>query len=181
MTQRISFSVAELDKIIDGRYNSFRQAIGDSQYTLASPRALAADTEYLLTNDTLLINSVTAPSYITSRYDAVTNKIAFPEELDSPTYINDMQFTFNPTVAAAGTITVTLYVDESGTRDFTSDPAIRTYRSSYKATPEIVSILGSWYLGTDLGYDAKNAGVYATISASGAGDFYGFFESIYRN
>ena len=63
MSNILNFTGTEVNNILDGRKNSFRQAFGDSQYTISSPRALLAETEVLLTNDGLLsgVGSVTAP------------------------------------------------------------------------------------------------------------------------
>lgn len=176
----IPFTGAEVVKVIDGRYNSYRQAIGDSQYTEALPLALSANSEVLLTNNASLSNSVTSPAYITSRWNTTSNKIAMPEELDSPTYVNDLTLSFNPSVAAAGKGIIRVYIDESGTRDFTSDPLIRSYDFNYKSTVEPVSVVSTWFFGDDTGYDAKNNGIYFTIETDANGDLYEIFFSIYR-
>lgn len=176
----IKFTSAEVEKVLDGRYNSFRQAILDATYTSGSPLALSASTETLLTNDAAGFNVVTAPTYIASRWSVANSKLAVPDELDNPTYVNDLQFTFDPTVASAGTVTIRVYIDESGTRNFGTDPLIRTYSVDYKAIAEVVSVISTWYMGDDVGFDAKNNGVYFTVEASGAGDLYGTFFSLYR-
>jgi len=180
MATILGFTGSEVQKVIDGRRNSFRQSINDSQYVLATPRALTANTEYLLTNNAQLSNDVTSPAYITSRWDAVNNKMVTPEELDTPTYVNDLTFTFDPTVASAGKGKIRVYIDESGTRDFTTDPQIRSYDFEYKSTPEPVSQVTTWFLGEATGFDAKNNGVYFTVEVEGDGDLYGTFFSIYR-
>lgn len=177
---QLSFTTAEIEKVLDGRYNTFRQAILDGQYTLASPRALLASTEVVLTNNAALTNSVTSPTYITSRWSTSNSKISMPEELDNPTYVNDLTFTFDPTSASAGEGTIRLYIDESGTRNFATDPLIRSYPFDFKAAPEPVSVISTWFFGEDVGFDAKNNGVYFTVEVSLAGDLYETFFSIYR-
>lgn len=180
MATILGFTGKEINDVIDGRYNSFRQAIGDSQYTVGSPLAVPANTETLLTNDALLSSDVSAPSYITSRWDATNSKIAMPEELDAPTYVNDITLTFDPTVSAAGKGVIKLYIDESGTRDFSTDPLIRSYDFEYKSVAEAVSIISTWFFGDATGFDAKNNGVYFTIETDANGDLYEIFFSIYR-
>ena len=71
----IKFTTAEVEQILDGRMNSFRQDIVDSLHTVGSPQNLLAATEYRITNDALTRNSVVSPTYITDRWDATNNKI----------------------------------------------------------------------------------------------------------
>ena len=169
-----------VEKILDGRHNSFRQAIQDD-HVAGDSIAVTSDTEMLLTNNGLgVAGSTTAPDYITDRWDATNSKIALPDELDSPTYVNDISFTFDPNTASAGTITLKLYVDESGARTFATDPLIRTYASSYKSLTEAVSMITTWFLGDSTGYDAKNNGVYFTVEFSDSGILYGTYFNIYR-
>jgi len=177
---QLSFTTAEVEALLDGRYNSFRQDIADSTHTVGSPQAISAATEYLVTIDAVTRNVVTAPAYITDRWDATNNKIAVGDELDAPVYVADLSMTFDPTVAAAGLATVRLYIDDSGTQTFATDPVIRTYTIDYKAAPEGINILATWYLGSEAGYDAKNDGVYFTFEAEAAGELYGKGAVIYR-
>lgn len=174
------FTQTEVDNIVDGRMNSFRQGVGDSTYTVGSPLALVAGVEVLLTNDALAVNDVTSPDYIASRWDELTSKLAMPDEYDAPTYVNDLQFTYDPSVAAAGKILIRVYIDESGTRDFSTDPLIRTYTADYKAAAEQVGAVTTWYFGDTTGFDAKNNGVYFTVEAEANGSLYGAFFSLYR-
>lgn len=177
---QVKFTTTQIEQVLDGRFNSFRQALNDSQYVLATPRALLDSTQYVITNNGGLSNEVTSPTYITSRWDSTNNKIAMPEELDNPTYVNDLTFTFDPTSPSPGEGTVRVYIDESGTRDFTTDPLIRSYPFDFKADPEPVSVISTWFFGDATGFDAKNNGVYFTVEVSLAGDLYGTFFSIYR-
>ena len=170
----IKFTTAEVEQILDGRMNSFRQDIADSEHTVGSPQAVSATTEYRITIDALTRNDVTAPTYITDRWDAVNDKIAFADELDAPTYVADMSLTFDPTVAAAGLATFRLYIDDA------SPKLIRTYVRDYKAVPETMNVLSTWYLGTSAGYDAKNDGIYFTVEFEAAGNLYDKGAVIYR-
>jgi len=174
----LNFTTAQIEQAIDGRINSFRQAIQDS-HTSVDAIAISAGTEVLITNDADISNE-TSPAYITSRWNATDSKIAMPEIHDHPTFINDISFTFDPTAASAGEITIRTYIDESGTRNFGTDPLIRTYTRKYKAVAEPISLLAGWFFGSGTGYDAKNNGVYFTIEADGAGDLYGIYMSIYH-
>ena len=170
----IKFTTAEVEQILDGRMNSFRQDIVDSLHTVGSPQEVLANTEYRITNDALTRNSVVSPTYITDRWDATNNKIALATELDSPVYEVDFAFTFNPTVAAEGTVITRIYIDDA------SPKLIKTAIAKYKQTTALDDILMTFYLGTEAGYDAKNDGVYFTIEFSGAGKLYDKSLTIFR-
>lgn len=141
---------------------------------------MAAGTEYKLTNNGGLSNEVTSPTYFTDRWDTTNFKISAITELDTPTFVNDVSFTFDPTIASPGLLTVRVYIDESGTQDFSTDPLIRSYTADYKGTPEPISIVCTWFFGESVGFDAKNNGVYFTIESENAGDLYDTFFAIYR-
>lgn len=170
----IPFKTSDITKIIDGRYNNYKQSIqGDNTI------AITAGTEVLFVNNAAIDNEVVAPNYITSRWDIANSKIALPEELDAPTYVVDMASLFTPTAVNEGSATMRIYIDESGTRNFATDPLIRTYNSRYKGT-DLVSIVGTWFLGSEVGYDAKNNGVYFTLEFENAGTISNPYHVIYR-
>ena len=171
---QLTFTTAEVEKLLDGRYNNFRQDVSDSTQTVGSPQAITANTEYRLTIDALSRNDVIAPTYMTNRWDTTNNKMAFSTELDSPTYVGDVSFTFDPTASAAGVGTLRVYIDDATPKE------IRTYTFDFKGSPESVNILATWYLGTETGYDAKNDGIYFTVEFDQAGDLYGKGAVIYR-
>lgn len=169
-----AFTGAEIDKVIDGRYNNFKQSLqGDNTI------AISAGTEVLFVNNGAVANEVNSPAYITSRWSITNSKIAFPEEMDAPTYVVDMASLFTPTAVNEGSATMRIYIDESGTRNFAADPLIRTYNSRYKGT-DLVSIVGTWFLGSGTGYDAKNNGVYFTLEFENAGTLSMPYHVIYR-
>lgn len=170
----LKFTTAEIEKILDGRLNSFKQSVNGNNTI-----AISANTEVLFVNNGAVINNTTAPTYITSRWNVTNSKIAIPEELDAPTYVVDMASTFTPTSVNEGTAIMKIYIDESGTRDFTTDPLIRTYHSRYKGT-DLVSVVGTWFLGSGTGYDAKNNGIYFTMEFENAGTLSSPYHVIYR-
>lgn len=172
----IKFSTVELENVIDGRYHSFVQDIADGQHTVGSPQAITGGVEYPLTIDALERNAVVSPTYITSRWDAVNDKIAFPEELNTPMYTADISFTFDPTVSAAGDAIIRAYIDDSIT-----PKVIRSISHQYKADPESINAILSWYLGEEAGYDAKNDGVYFTVEFEADGVLYNKGAVIYRS
>jgi hypothetical protein len=147
---QVSFTTAEIEKLLDGRYNTFRQDVSD----VASQTITNSNTEYKLTNDGSTRNDVTAPAYITSRWDTTNDKIAFPEELDHPTYVGDISFTFTPDTASSGVGVLRLYIDDSGTQNFAADPVIRTYTFDYKGAVS-VNVITTWYLGTEVYYTVE--------------------------
>ena len=173
---QVSFTTVEIEKLLDGRYNSFRQDVADSA---GAQTITAANTEYQYTNNGLTRNDVTAPAYITSRWDGTDSKVAFPEELDSPTYVGDLSFTFNPDAASAGIGVLRIYIDDSGTQNFATDPAIRAYTFDYKGTTPL-NVLVTWYLGDSAGFDAKNDGVYYTFEFDDSGTVTSKGAVVYR-
>lgn len=173
---QLSISTATIEKLLDGRYNSFRQDVSDGA---TSQAITSANTEYKLTNGASARNDVTSPAYITSRWDTTNSKIAFPDELDHPTYVGDVSFTFTPDTNASGLGVLRLYIDDSGTQNFATDPVIRTYTFDYKGAVS-VNVITTWYLGTDAGYDAKNDGVYFTVEFDDSGSVANKGAVIYR-
>ena len=174
MAKQLNFTAAEIDNLLDGRYNSFRESVqGDNSISLS------ANTETLYVNNGNTFVESTAPTYITSRWDTTNNKIAFPEEYDHPTYVVDMTPLFTPSAGSEGSVILRLYIDGSGTKDFSTDPVIRTYVSRQKGTG-LFSIVGTWFLGTATGFDAKNNGVYFTIETENPGTLTNIFHTIYR-
>lgn len=169
-----AFTGSQIDKVIDGRLNNFKQSVQGNNTI-----AISANTEVLFVNNGAIANEVTSPDYITSRWSVANSKIAFPEELDAPTYVVDMASLFTPTSVNEGSATMRIYIDESGTRDFLTDPVIRTYNSRYKGT-NLVSVVGTWFLGSSAGYDAKNNGVYFTIEFENEGTLSVPYHVIYR-
>jgi len=156
---KLDFTITEVNQTLDGRMNSFRESLLGNNTI-----ALVANTETLFVNNGAVSEEVTAPTYITSRWDKVNSKIAMPEELDHPTYVFDMAPLFTPASGNLGTFILKVYIDESGTRDFSTDPRIRTYKTTQKGT-DYISMVATWFFGESIGYDAKNKGIYFTIES----------------
>ncbi len=173
-TYQLPFTGNQVKDIIDGRLNSFRQSIQGDNTIIA-----VADTEFLFVNNGATSNNATSPDYITSRWDTTNSKIAVPEELDSPTYVVDMAPYFTPSSGSRGDAVLRIYIDESGTRDFSTDPVIRTYNIRQRGTG-LVSVVGTWFLGEGTGYDAKNNGVYFTLEFENPGTLSAPYHTVYR-
>tara|TARA_Y100000310_G_scaffold303578_1_gene342052 strand:- start:726 stop:1262 length:537 start_codon:yes stop_codon:yes gene_type:complete len=157
----------EVQDMMDRNMAPFRQDIvGSNTISIAS-----ADTEYLYVNNGATRNAVSSPSYMTDRWDTTNNKMTAITEYDHPTYVGDIGFVWTPDASNEGTYFIRVYIDESGTRNFATDPIIRTYTGAYKgasATPR--NTITTWYWGDETGYDAKNNGVYYTIEFEHTGD-----------
>lgn len=163
----MAYTKTQVDNMIDRMLNPFKQDIADSNHTSGSPQAITANTPVRLTIDALARNVVTAPSYMTDRWDAVNNKMTAATEVDSPVYVGDISFRFTPAAAAEGTVKLTLYIDD------TVPKLIRTYTSSYKGpADEPLNILATWYWGSETGYDAKNDGIYFEVEFTTNGSLY---------
>jgi hypothetical protein len=171
---KVKFTTAEIEKVLDGRYNSFRQDVVDGEHTVGAPQAISAATPVRYSVDGTVRNNTISPTYITDRWDVVNDKIAMVTELDHPVYVAQFAFTFDPDVAAGGTVTMRTYIDD------TVPKLINTTSTDYKSTTSVEGMLVTWYFGEEAGYDAKNDGVYFTIEFSAAGSLYGKAITIYR-
>ncbi len=156
----------EVQHMMDRQMNPFRQdVVGDNSIEIS------ADTETLFAVDGDARNVTSGPTYMTDRWDTTNNKMTAVAEYDSPIYVADVGFVWSPDASNAGTLTLRLYIDTSGTRNFATDPNIRTYTKSYKGASDLpLNELATWYWGEEAGYDAKNDGVYFTIEFEHSGD-----------
>jgi len=170
----LKYTGSETEKILDSRLHSFIQDVHDTEHTSGSPQSITADTPVMFTNNGGLPIRVVAPSHITSRWDATNNKIAFPEELNTPTYVAEVGFTFDPSIASEGLIFLRMYIDDD------TPKLIKTYSAKYKSVAQPQTIIATWYLGEDTGYDAKNDGIYFELEFQSSGDLYDKTLIIYR-
>jgi len=160
------FTKTQVDDMMDRGLNPFRQDVVGSNTI-----AISAGVETLFVNNGLARNETSGPTYMVDRYDAVNNKMTAVSEYDSPTYVGDIGLVWTPTASAEGLAVVRVYIDTSGTQDFSTDPEIRTYQLSYKGALALTrNIVATWYWGEEAGYDAKNDGVYFTLEFEHAGN-----------
>lgn len=171
---KVKFTTAEIEKVLDGRYNSFRQDAVDGEHTVGSPQAISASTPVRYSVDGAVRNDTTSPTHITDRWDVVNDKITMATALDHPVYVAQFAFTYDPNAAAAGIVTIRTYIDD------TVPKLINTNSTDYKSVTSVEGMLVTWYFGEDTGYDAKNDGVYFEIEFSAAGSLYGKAITIYR-
>jgi len=155
----------QFQDMMERQLTPFRQDVaGDNSISIS------AGVETLFVNNANARNSVSAPAYMTDRYDTVSNKMTASSEYDGPTYVGDLGVIWTPTASSEGEALVRLYIDTSGTRDFSTDPLIRTYTFNYKGASAIPrNAVTTWYWGEEAGYDAKNDGVYFTLEFAHAG------------
>ena len=123
MAHTSKYTGTQIDNLLDGRYHNFIQSIQDTLHTVGSPQVITADTPVKYTNNGGIPVKVIAPDYITSRWDTTNNKIAFPEEMNTPVYVGEVGFTFDPSVAAEGTATIKVYIDDD------TPKLIKTYKT----------------------------------------------------
>lgn len=173
--EQIKQSAADLEKAIDGLIHPFRQDIQDGTHTVGSPQTITASTEYRITIDGAVRNDKTGPTHITDEWDTSENKISFPTELNSPIYVGDLSFTFDPSTGGVGSGRLRVYIDDD------TPKLIRTYPFTYYGpSAGRVNVVSTWYLGTTTGYDAKNDGVYFTVEFDDNGTLYNKAAVIYR-
>lgn len=172
--KKLKFAFAVIEKLIDGAYHAFIEDIVDGEHTLGSPQAISADTVYRFTVDGAARDFVVAPDYITSRWDKINSKFAVPEELNTPMYVANLGFVFDPTSNNEGHGTIRAYIDD------TVPKLIHTGQFNFKGSADSAGGLVTWYMGTETGYDAKNDGVYFELEFNLAGVLYGKTLTIYR-
>ncbi len=159
------WSQTEADDMLDRCLNPFRQSLIGTDSI-----AITANTEVQLTCNAATRNVVSGPTYFTDRWDATDSKMTAVSEYDTPTYVGDIGFTWDQTTSSVGRCTVRVYIDDSGTQNFSADPEIRSYSFYYIGTaPLKENTVATWYWGTETGYDAKNDGVYFTVEFQHSG------------
>lgn len=174
MAKTIPFTAADIIKVIDGRYHSPVQDVVGDNYTLASPLATAGGVEENFVCNGNTRNFSVFPAHVTNIWNTTTNIATFGEFLNTPEMVANVQFTFDPSVAAAGIITVRAYVNE------TVPLLIKEVNLPYKATATDGTALITFYAGDATGFDVKNKGVFFTIESGAAGDLYDFSIELYR-
>ena len=161
----MAYTKTQVDNMMDRCLNPFRQdVVGDNSISVSA----ATETQIVINGESRNVSH--GPDYFTDRWDTTNSKMTAVDEYDSPTYVADIGFVWTPDASSEGIAIIRLYIDTSGTQDFSTDPEIRSYTFSYKGSSAIAkNILATWYWGTEAGYDAKNDGVYFTIEFEHAG------------
>lgn len=146
----------------------------DDAYTTSSRQTIVAGTEYDFECNNLARHEDNFPEHITELWDTTDNVATFVEELDTPVYVARVQLNFVPTIAAAGTIELSAYVNE------TVPLLVDTSLINYKASDTRATALFTFYIGSETGFDLKNKGIKFTYTMSGAGEVYDRGIFIYR-
>lgn len=171
---QLPYSAAQIEKILDGRFHSPIQDVVGTNYTTGSRLAMSAATEYDFICNGATRNYMSFPDHITNIWNTSTNIATFPEFMNTVEMVANVSFNFDPTVAAAGVLTLRVYVNE------TVPLVMKQYTAAYKNADERYTVLATFYTGDDTGFDVKNKGVKFTIEASGAGELYDPSIEIYR-
>ena len=174
MAYQLPFTGAEVQKILDGRYHSPIHDIVGDDWTVGVPLAVSATTEYTFMCNGNTRNFKNLPDHITNIWNTSTGIATFEDFLDTPEMVSNVQFTFDPSVASAGILTLRVYVNE------TVPLVVKEYTVPYKASTERYTILATFYIGDSTGFDVKNKGVFFTVEATGAGSLYEPSIEIYR-
>ncbi len=163
---QLTQTFTQVQHMMDRMMTPFRQdVVGDNSIEITG------GAEALLAVDGDARNNSTGPAYFTDRWDTTNNKMTAVTEYDGPTYVADIGLVWAPDSSNAGTLTIRVYIDTSGTRNFATDPLIRSYTKSYKGSADLpINELATWYWGEEAGYDAKNDGVYFTVEFEHNGD-----------
>jgi len=174
MATILPWTGAEVQKIIDGRLHSPIQDVVGDNYTVGSPLAVSASTEYDFVSNGNVRNFKVFPDHITNIWDTSTNIATFSGFENTPEIVANVSFMWDPDVAAAGIMTVKVYVNE------TSPILIKETNIDYKATTGKLTGLLTFYAGDVTGFDVKNKGVSFKIESSAAGNLYDPSIEIYR-
>ena len=151
---QIPFTTDDVSKILEGRYTNPLHDLSGDDYTTASRLTMLADTDYDFVCNGNVRNFKNLPSYVTTLWNTSTNLTTFGELLDTPVMVITVRFKFDPTVAAAGIITVNPYVNETVPVKF------KPVSVPYKASLTDVSALVTIYVGSETGFDVKNNVAY---------------------
>lgn len=109
-------------------------------------------------------NDAQAPAYMTDRWDTVTSIMKATSEYDGPTYVGNVSFIWTPAASSEGEALIRVYINDAIPK------LIGTYDKSYKGASAIPrNVVTTWYWGDDVGYDAKNDGIYFTVEFEHAG------------
>lgn len=174
MSYQLDFTGSDINKIIDGRYHSpIQDCVGDN-YPIGTPLAMDASTEYDFECNCNTRDFSVFPDHITNIWNGTTNIATFGEFLNTPEIVANIQFTFDPSIAAAGNLTIRAYVNE------TTPLIIKDVLIPFKATATKSTALITFYAGDAIGFDVKNKGVYFTIESSASGILYDTAIEIYR-
>jgi hypothetical protein len=171
---QLPFTGAQIQKILDEQYMTPLQDVTGDDYTVGAPLAVSASTEYDFTCNGNIRNFTNLPAHVTSLWNTSTSICLGAELLDTPVLVLTVRFKFDPTVAAAGNITVNPYVNETVPIKF------KPVTVPYKATLTAVSALVTIYLGDETGFDVKNKGIFFKFESTGAGEMYDPSIEIYR-
>lgn len=174
MAIQLPFTAEQIIKILDGRLHSPIQDIVGDNYTVGVPLTMAATTEYDFECNGNTRMFEVLPDHITGMWDTTTNIATFDEFENTPEIVANIQFTFDPSVAAAGIITIRSYVNE------TVPIVMKDVTIPYKATTEKYNTLITFYAGDTTGFDVKNKGVFFTVESSAAGELYNTAIELYR-
>jgi len=154
------FTKAEVDYAVGKGIKTPWETCSDSEYDTGSRQAVSAATEYAFENDCAAYNEQNFPAGITKMWNATTNKIELEDFLNNPSFLVRVQFMFEPTVASAG------HMDVSIQPDNVSPDFVNVITIPYKATETKVEVLFSIYLGAQ----AKTDGLKITYTPSSAGE-----------
>lgn len=170
----IPFTTADITKVIDGRLHSpIQDCVGDN-YTVGSPMALTGGVEADFEVNCNTRNFKILPAHITNMWNELTNIATFSEFENTPEIVANVGFIFDPSVAAAGIITVSVYVNE------TVPLLIKSTNIDYKSTPERVNALLTFYAGDATDFDVKNKGVIFKVESDANGSLYDTSIELYR-
>ena len=174
MTQKLKFSVDELNKITDGRLHSPIQDVVGADYSSVAKLAVSADTEYLFECDGSIRNFKVLPDHITNMWNIIDSKATFEDFLNTPEIVANIQFKFDPTSASGGLVSVHAYINEP------VPVLIKTVTVPFKGEETNVQALLTFYTGEESGYDLKNKGVIFKFESTLAGQYWDPKIEIYR-
>lgn len=169
---KINQTTATIQKLINTMYHTPMQDLVDGLHTVSSPQAIVGGVETRFTNNGVIRNYFNGPSHITSIWNTTTNVASFANEMNNPMYVIRIELTVDP--AGVGTMEFKLYIND------TVPKLIQTASAAFKNNIARESILFTFYLGEEVGYDVKNNGVYLTITPDVNVDVYDKTLLIYR-
>lgn len=169
---KLKISGALLDNLLATSQHPAWQDAVDSADTSVSPQILSSGLEQDFNVDGLVRNETSFPSHITQLYNPATGVAKFSEEIDSPLYVIRVSCTIDP--ASQGELTFKLNVNDAVPK------ALQTSTVNFKNAMTVKSAIFTFYLGSEVGYDVKNDGVFISVVSDVNADIYDKSILIYR-
>lgn len=171
MTQKIDYTVEQLNRVVGTQYYTPWDDSADSLHHVGNKQAVVGGTEYEFTCDNLTYHDANGPTTESMElWDSVNNKMQWLDEGDSPVYVARVKLTFDPTIGSAGIMEFRIEPDNVAP-DFTN-----IINVTYKSSETDMEALFTFYVKGQ----TKTDGVKIYYTPEGSGEVWNRGLLIYR-